>query len=138
MQRITKSRAGLPKKKGREDMGKNNEWVERKAGEFNETFEFNKKGDTLIGVYRGSREVNTGLGVSVVHTVEVDKDTLNDFWGTGKSNYLLKDIPEGTRIKLVYLGMTEAKVQIGKRKVNKQIHDYQLWTSGTIDKKVPF
>ncbi len=120
-------------------MGKNNKdnWQEQKAGEFNETFEFAKKDDTLIGVYRGKKEVNTGLGVSIVHTVEVSKDTLNDFWGTGKSNFLLRDIPEGTKIKLVYLGKVEAKILIGKRKVSKQIHDYQLFTQGLKD-KAPF
>ena len=118
-------------------MGKNKDnWQEQKTGEFNETFLFEKEGDTLVGLYRGSKEVPTGLGVSTVHTVEVAKDTLKDFWGTGKSNYLLKDTPEGTKIKLVYLGKVEAKVQIGKRKISKQIHDYQLFISGAI--KVPF
>lgn len=111
-------------------MGKNNQdWVEQKSGEFNETFSFVKKDDTLVGEYRGFKEVNTGLGGSVVHTVAINKDKLMDFWGTGKSNFLLKDIAAGTMIKLVYLGKVSAKVMIGKRKISKQIHDYQLFIS---------
>lgn len=101
-------------------------YEKHKSGDFNPVFKFDKEGVELKGVYKGSREVVTSLGDSIVHSIEAPTGTF-DFWGTGKLNYLLRDIENGKKIKIIYLGKVEAKIKVGKRNIKKDIHDFDLF-----------
>lgn len=110
----------------RKDKG---EWQEKKMSEFNDTFTFAKKGDTLEGRYEGSHEITTGLGESTVHTLKTGQGLI-DFFGSGQINWILKDVQVGTMVKIVYNGKVKAKVKAGKggKKISKEVHNFRVYT----------
>ena len=62
---------------------------EKVGAAFNETWKYQKKGDSIEGIYQGSKEVKTSFGEQTVHTLGVDGKDI-DIWGTGKLNYLMQ------------------------------------------------
>lgn len=105
-------------------MGKDTKREKLGQGDFNPVYAFKKAGDTVIGIFKGTRFVDKAG--SNIHTIETDKGEV-DIWGTGKLDYLLKGLPVKTKVEIKYLGQVEAKVQIGKKKVKKQIHDFEAY-----------
>ena len=102
-------------------------WTKKTAGDYNETFKFSKEGDSIEGNYLGSKEIETALGDSIVHTIDC-KGIKLDFFGTGKLNFLFRDVKVKEEVKIVYLGKVPAKIKVGKKKINKDIHDFELYT----------
>jgi hypothetical protein len=105
------------------------EWKQQQSGAYNAKFKFENKDDELVGVYEGSKEVKGGFSdkMQKVHTFKVD-GVLTDVWGSGKLDYLLSEVAKGDEVKIVYLGMVSAKLNIKGRNVTKKIHDYVLYT----------
>lgn len=98
-------------------------------GDFNPIFSFKKAGDNISGIFKGTRFVE--VAGSNIHTIET-ADGEFDLWGTGKLDYLLKDLPVKTKVEIKYLGQIEAKVKIGKKgkRTKKQIHDFEAYRIG--------
>ena len=101
-------------------------WEKQSQGEFNETWKPQKKGQSLEGKFLGTKDITTQFGAQVVHTILTEKGEF-DIFGCGKLNYLLTPIKEGDKIKLVYLGKIDATIKVGKRNLQKKIHDFELY-----------
>jgi len=82
-------------------------------------------GAAIEGIYRGSRHIEKVD--SEMHTIETETGIF-DFWGSGLLNFLLKDEQDGAEIRVVYQGMKKATVQIGKKSVKKDCHQYDVFT----------
>lgn len=105
--------------------------MERKrigGGDFNPLEKWDKP-KTLKGNFVGSREVADDEGrVSKIYTIKTEKG-LTDFWGTGQLNFLLSspEVVEGAMIELVYNGKKPAKIKIGKKVMEKDVHNFELY-----------
>ena len=102
-------------------------WVKKQSGNFNETFKFKKKGDTLEGVLLSRKNVEGLYKETIVYTMELKDGKQVDFFGSGKLDYLLKDIDDKTKVKIVYLGKVSAKIRVGKRLMAKDINDFDVY-----------
>lgn len=79
------------------------EEVGSSGGEFAPTHDF-EENDTLIGVYNGSREVNTRNGERIIHNFTDANGDEVDAWGAAIINSRLKDVPVGAKVKIVSTG----------------------------------
>lgn len=114
-------------------MGNNKDWKKVGKKEFNETINFKKDGDELIGTYKGSKDVTTSYGEQQVHTVERNDGREVDFFGSGQLNNLLAEVEIGTDVKIIYHGKKPTKIKLttksGKeRQVTKDIHQFEVFT----------
>lgn len=105
-----------------------NDWKEKTNKDFNEMVNVReKKGQETVGVYKGCRIVERDEQSSTVHSIDIKGKTF-DFWGTGQLNYLLKDVEEGTEVKIVYNGLEKITMKKNGRKMTKECHQFQLYT----------
>lgn len=77
--------------------------VEEVKGEYARTHDF-AENDTLVGVYNGSRTVNTKNGERDIHNFTDPAGESVDAWGTAIINSRLKDVPQGAKVKIVSTG----------------------------------
>lgn len=104
-------------------MADQNGW-KRKGASGNELIDVKHEVDQeTIGEYVGRRAVGED---NSMHTIKQDGEP-KDFWGTGHLDYLLEG-EEGKEIKIVYKGMTKAKVTIKKKQVTKNVHTFEVFT----------
>lgn len=82
-------------------------------------------GQAIEGVYGGSRRVEKIS--SLLHKIEVAGISY-DIYGCGSLDAQLKDIDEGTKVKILYSGKKSATVQIGGKAVKKDVHNYVVYT----------
>lgn len=75
-------------------------WEEQKG----EIFTFEKKGDTLIGIYKGSHPAKFGNA----YDFEVDGQ-IETVFGSAILEARLKNAKEGNKVKIIYDGEGEAK-----------------------------
>jgi hypothetical protein len=101
---------------------------------------FEMVGKPIDCLYVKSEEVKNDKltnGSANYHTfAKLDKPTeLFGIWGFGAIDSLLmgntlknvEPMPENTPVRLIYKGKKEAKVKIGKKMVDKEIHDLELF-----------
>jgi hypothetical protein len=107
-------------------------WKKLTSFDGNPIFDFDghKKGASIIGAYKGSRTIEKVD--SLIHTIVTDNGVF-DFWGTGQLNFMLKDIPADTEIKIVYCGKENATVTFENKKgkevtQKKAIHKFEVYT----------
>ena len=62
---------------------------------------------TLIGVYRGSDEVDTKNGVSTIHRFLDDRYEQKDCWGSLDLDRKLAKVEKGARVRVQFLGRQE-------------------------------
>jgi hypothetical protein len=83
------------------------EFEEVKGGDYAPTHDF-EVNDTITGVYRGSRVVQTKKGESTIHTFTVDGvDT--DVWGSAILNSRLDEDFVGRRVRVIRRGKVTTK-----------------------------
>ena len=97
------------------------------GGDRNPMFKFDKEGDSLEGVFIGTREVKIDEDTSFVHTVKA-ADGMFDFWGSGLLNYLLKKVMPETEVKIIFKGYEKVPVKIGTRMVKKDVKQWEVLT----------
>lgn len=78
------------------------------SGGSGETWDF-KKEKVLIGVFKGSRPVETKFGPKVVFQVETPDHKQKDVWETAQIKSFFNSIEVGTEIRIAYKGKVESK-----------------------------
>lgn len=73
------------------------------GGDFAPTHDF-QENDTLIGVYQGSRTVNTRNGERTIHNFVDPAGDKVDAWGSAIINSRLQSVPTGAKVKIVSTG----------------------------------
>lgn len=73
------------------------------GGDFAPTHDF-QENDTLIGVYQGSRSVNTRNGERTIHNFVDPAGDKVDAWGSAIINSRLQNVPTGAKVKIVSTG----------------------------------
>lgn len=78
-------------------------------------FEFTAKNNTLSGIYRGSREIATRFGDTVIYDIETDDGDTFGVWDCATLSKPMEQVNEGERVEIVFKGLGKAKTVRGKK-----------------------
>ena len=85
-----------------------NDWIDTGSGEqeHSEIWDFKKKKE-IIGIYK-KMQLNVGPNKNNMYFIETEGGLLS-IWGTALLNDRFSKIPQGSEVKLTYLGKTQGE-----------------------------
>ncbi len=83
-----------------------------------------KSGESFEGVLLGRDEIHSKKFKHTLKVYSLSDTNGEEFalWGSGLLDYLLKDVPDGTRVRIFYDGKTKVKG------IKQECHQYRVYT----------
>lgn len=82
-------------------------------------------GTSYVGIFQGSKVVNTPNGDSTIWSFMDDEDKPFSMWGFSNLNFQLENMAVGTKCRVTFLGKSKTKNKFGKFPYQSKVEVWQ-------------